>query len=197
VSLPAFPGRFRHGKFGDAEIAEAEIGRRIVSLNAEMSGGSAQALAGIVVGLACVDPVGDGIAVHPDGKLWAASCDGHREPFEVRGNDFSGGDAAIDSSGSEIDRLTAVVTVPLIANLRFVAVGGILFCACDGTEEDAGIEVLSVGEDFRLQDEISVLIIGFEIPATVFDMKFAFIDVERAFSTGDEMPAGQVVSLQQ
>src|SRR5262245_66373568 len=80
----------RCGVFLDAELAETQIRRRVVALQADVTRLGAVAGAGIITGRAVVVPVGHVDAIDPRGEVVAMGDEGHREPLLVLGYFLAG-----------------------------------------------------------------------------------------------------------
>src|SRR5260370_14981068 len=93
---------FRAGEFRDTEIAEAQIRRRIVPLDADVARFELAAGAGVVALGAVVVPVGDLHAVDPGRQVVAVRDNRHAEPFAVLGPLLSGRLPSIDFAGAVI-----------------------------------------------------------------------------------------------
>src|SRR5690606_31605080 len=130
-SLPSIAG-----ELGDAGVAEAQVGGRVVPLGAADAGLGLVAVAAVVGGGAGVGPVGDLIPVDPDGEVVVVRHDGLGEPREVVGHDLPRRLAAIDGAGTIVDGLRPVVPLILVADLRLVAAPEL---AGEGAEEDAAV----------------------------------------------------------
>src|SRR5207302_3355878 len=65
------------------------------------------------------------------------------------------------------------------------------------TEEDAAIEMRTVGKDVKLQAEIIPLAFGLNVAVAVLDSQLAFfIDAELRLVAGNHFPAGQIFAVE-
>lgn len=96
---------------------------------------------------------------------------GQGQPFAIVGNHATSRLVPGEAAGAEIDRLSAVVALPLIADLGFVAAPEL---PRRGAEEHAAVEVRAVGDDFELEDKVAVLPLRLQVTVPVFHVEPAF-----------------------
>ena len=90
----------------DADVAETQVRRRIVSLDADVPRFAAIADAGVVAGRADIGPIDPLDAVHPGREMIPVGGDGQREPFAVLRDLAPGRNSPIDCAGAEVDRVS-------------------------------------------------------------------------------------------
>ena len=117
-----------------------------------------QSLARVFVGRPRVGPIADRIATDPGGHVVAGHHQSHREPGEIVGHHAASILPAIESAGAAIDRLRAVAVLEAVLNLALVSLPEL---AGNAAEEDSRVEMLAVGKDFGLQDEVGQTAAGF------------------------------------
>src|SRR5262249_15586904 len=116
------------------------------------------------------------------------------KPFAVAGHDLAAGLTVVYAAGAVIHWLGAVVSLPLVADLRFVAAPEL---PGDSAEKHAAIEMLAVGKDVELEHEVVPLPLGLQVAVAVLDVQLALVvDGELRLVAGDFLPAGQVLAVE-
>src|SRR5207244_10923153 len=96
-----------------------------------------------LVGRRVVGDVCGLVVIALSGQMLAVGDAGHGEPFVIAGNDLAGRLAIVDPAGAIIYSLGAVVSLPFVADLGFVAAPEL---AGQATKEDTAVQVRTVGE---------------------------------------------------
>src|SRR5262245_18788870 len=108
----------RFGIFCGANVAEGEIRRRVMSLERDNTGFGARAVASVLlVQRRFIYVVCDLNPVDPTGEMQPVRDSGHGEPLPVGRDDTPRRLAIVKATGSEIHRLRAVISLPLVPNL--------------------------------------------------------------------------------
>src|SRR5262249_48775579 len=145
-----------------------------------------------------VRPVCDLVPIDPGREVVAVCDERHREPLAVGRDDLPGWLSAVDRPGAEIDRLGAVVVLPLVANLHLVA---LLILVRQAAEEDAAIEVVAVGDALALEDEVGKGLFRLQIAGAVLDTDSVVAREGRdgklrlVARAGEDFPSGEVFAI--
>src|SRR5262249_94801 len=105
----------------------------------------------------------------------------------------------VDSPCAVIDRLRAVVVLPLVADLHLVA---LLVLTRQTAEEDAAVEMVAVADALALEDEVGERLIRLQVAGAVLDAdpvvaregrdgKLRLIAV-----AGEDFPAGEIFAVE-
>src|SRR5262249_1926341 len=93
-----------------------------------------------------------------------------------------------------IDGLGSVGSLPLIANLGFVAAPEL---TGEAAEEDAAVKALAVGKHVELEDKIVPLPFGLDVAVAVLDVQLAIRgDREFGLVARNDFPTGQVFAIE-
>ena len=97
-----------------------------------------------------------------------------RKPGEIVGHHPASVLPAIESAGAAVERLRAVAVFEAVLNLAFIALPEL---AGNAAEEDSRVEMLAVGKDFGLQDEVAKLasLSNWPLPPFTFSVPSAIV----------------------
>lgn len=135
------------GEFRDPEIAERDVGRRVVPLDHDGARFKTQALARVGVRAAIIQPIDHLITVHPRRNVSPIGNHRLEKPFLVIRDDQPCVDPTKDSARATIDRLAAVALLDAIVDLTFVSIHR---TARNTPKEDARIQLLGICDAFSL-----------------------------------------------
>ena len=155
-------------EFFDAYITEAEVGRRVMPLEADMASSAACAFAGVVMSWTVVGPIDRLIAINPGREMIAIRIECHGKPDLIIADDCAGGHTAIDGAGPIIDGLTAIPFLKAVLNLHFVA---ILIFLRHAAEEQSRIQPFAVGNTFELEEEVTERCRGLQVSWSIFNIQ--------------------------
>src|SRR5437773_1644291 len=96
----------------------------------------------------------------------------HREPFVVARHYFAGRLAVVDSPGPIVYGFRAIIALPLIADLSFIATPKL---PRNAAEEHTAVQMLAITEAFELKHEIIPLALGLKIAGAVLDVQPSFL----------------------
>ena len=106
---------------------------------------------------------------------------GDRKPGEIVGHHAASILPAIKAAGAAILRLPAVVVFEAVLNLAFIPLPEL---ARNRAEEDSRVEVLTVGKNFGLQDEVAKLPPAFQLTVPPFTLSTPSSTVKTLFLSG-------------
>ena len=125
---------------------------------------------GLGLWLTCVGPVGNLIAVDPDGDMGPLGDDSLVKPLAIVSDHSSRVDAPEDPPCATIDRDSAVVIDISIVDLTLVSIHRL---TRNAPKKDAGVQLIAVYATGQLQDKVAESTSCLELPAAIFHMKLA------------------------
>jgi len=176
------------------QIAKRDVGGRIVALDHERSWFDAQATTRVRIGSPRVRPIRDLIAVDPDRRVRAIDDQRFVEPLHVIRDDAPRVLSSENSTRAAIHRLRPITVFEPVMDLALVPVH--LF-ARDAAKEDPGVEIRGVRDALKLQNEITVRFLRFQLATPVCNVQAAvLVHAEYTWHFRVRLPAGQIVTVE-